>query len=363
MKISNYLLLILLLSSLLVSCVGSEVVTPPITPTPTIESVALERPWRIFLLRSYGEDHLASNRMRSGILEALARGGYSTPADTLELAEMALDLSPAVEEVPPELITAAIEAISEFEPDLVMVLDDEAARSVIPIYPDSTLPFVFTGLDGTPDQYALALPNVTGVLEHPYPEKTIQIAQRMGRQRDLLILGDQSLPVGSNAEALAAQLEASEELDLRQVITRETDDWEEWQLLVLEEASNMDFILLLRYQTLETDWGGQISEQSVLNWTLKNSPIPVFGLWLQTVQNGAVGGLVISTYAQGQLAGEMALEIAAGRSPAGIPVSRPQNNILAINAGAADYWNMKIPLEFLITARIERQFPIPVGGW
>lgn len=359
MKSSVYwLLLILGVSFLLAACVGEEPLLSP-TPTPT----ASIQPLRLFVLRSYGMEDLASNRMRAGILSSLAQGGYDVSRGTLALAELALNVESALSQVSPEQVNVAVEAIREFGPDIVMVLNDEAARTVIPLYPDTTLPFVFCGLAGIPSEYNLVRPNVTGVLEHPYPVETIRMAQKLTAQRDLLILGDESLPAATGATAIAAQLAADEELNLRRVVIYETNDWEEWQLLVLDAAAGMDFMLLLKYQTLENDWGGAIAEQSVLNWTLKNSPIPVFGLWLQTVSGGAVGGLTISTYAQGELAGEMALEIAAGRSPDEIPAARPTNNILVVNAEAVDYWNLKIPIEFLVTACIERQFPVPVGGW
>lgn len=360
MRSSFYLLLILVVSFLLAACVGEPSLPSP-TPTPTLSAPV--QPLRLFLLRSYGMKDLSSNRMRAGILSSLAQGGYDVSRATLELEELALDVEPSLSKSFPEQVNVAVGAIREFGPDLVVVLDDEAARTVIPLYPDTTLPFVFCGLAGIPHEYDLVRPNVTGVLEHPYPVETIRMAQRFTAQRDLLILGDESLPATTGATAIAAELAADEGLNLRRVVTCETNDWEEWQLLVLDEAAGMDFILLLKYQTLENDWGGQISEQSVINWTLKNSPIPVFGLWLQTVSTGAVGGLTISTYVQGELAGEMVLEIAAGRSPDEIPATRPINNILAVNAVAAEYWNLKIPLEFVVTARIERQFPVPVGGW
>lgn len=361
MKSSIFFLVILVVNLLLAACGGEALPSPVVSATPTLPR--LHQTLRVFLLRSYSMEDLASNQMRAGILESLARGGYDRAHSTLELAELALNAEPSLVQAFTEEAQVAIVEIRKFEPDVVVVLDDEAARTVIPLYPDITLPFVFCGLDGIPSEYGLVRPNVTGVLEHPHPGETVRMAQRFTEQKDLLILGDESLPTSTGAAAIAAELAADAELTLRRVATYETNDWEEWQLLVLDEATEMDFMLLLKYQTLENDWGGQISEQSVLKWTLKNSPIPVFGLWLPTVSNGAVGGLTISAYAQGELAGEMVVEIAAGRSLNEIPVARPVNNILAVNAGAADYWDLRIPLEFLIAARIERQFPVPVGGW
>jgi len=221
-----WLALVLGVSFLLVAC-GGELTLP--APTPTL--TAPVQPLRLFLLRSYGIEDLASNQMRTGVLESLSRGGYTVSHGTLSLAELALDVAPALDQVFPERVAVAVEAIQEFGPDLVVVFDDEAARTVIPLYPDVTLPFVFCGLDGIPSEYNLVRPNVTGVLEHPYPVETIRMAQQFTAQKDLLILGDKSLPAATGAAAIAAELAAAEELHLRRVITYETNDWEEWQLL------------------------------------------------------------------------------------------------------------------------------------
>jgi hypothetical protein len=45
-----------------------------------------------------------------------------------------------------------------------------------------------------------------------------------------------------------------------------------------------------------------------------------------------------------------------------LPVKGSEHNVLAVNVAAANYWDLDVPVEFLIAARVERYFPIALGG-
>ena len=340
---------------------ATETLEPPgsVTPLPL-----LSKPLRLFLVYSYSPAAPRSGEIRLGILETLARQGYNFFENTLELEEFSLNVT--AETAPEELASLAqeaVQAIQNYDPDVVIVLNDAAARAVIPAYPDFNQPFVFCGLKGDLQDSGLDRPNVTGVLEHPYPLQTARMAMEITQQQDsFIVLGDDS-PLGKTIiSAVYRQLITDATLESRPDL-RVTSRWEEWQQLVLRGTAASDFILLVGYSGLKDREDNTISDREALQWTLQNAPVPVFGLWVETTLEGAVGGLVLISYEQGVTAAEMALHIAQGASPSSIPATQPARNSLTLNFAAIEHWELRIPLVFLTTARIYRRFPaLEEGG-
>lgn len=359
----HLVLIVGLLCPLGAACSGAPATETPPPPESVTPLPLLSKPLRLFLVYSYSPAAPRSGEIRQGILETLARQGYNFFENTLELEEFSLNVTA---ETPPEelasLVQEAVQAIQNYDPDVVIVLNDEAARAVIPIYPDPNQPFVFCGLKGNPQDYDLNRPNVTGVLEHPYPLQTARMAMEITQKQDnFMVLGDDS-PMGKTIiSAVYRQLIADTMLESRPDL-HITSRWEEWQQLVLKEAAASDFILLVGYSGLQDREGNTISDREALQWTLRHAPVPVFGLWAGTTREGAVGGLALISYEQGVTAAEMALCIARGVSPSSILATQPARNILTLNFAAVEHWELRIPLVFLTTARIYRRFPAPEEG-
>jgi ABC-type uncharacterized transport system substrate-binding protein len=356
---------ILLLIALAGASCGQRVEEPRTsTSIPTAEFVG-EQPLRLFFVRTYSEEDPWSNRIRTGVLERLAQLDYAQASQNLVLSEFALRAETLRDSVEIEdRATAAIQEIKEFNPDVVIVADDEAARWVIRGYPDPTLPFIFCGLNSSAWEHGLSRPNVTGVLERTYPLQTVHLASAMKGQvpEKVLFLSDESIASTSEGEEVRAALLDAENALVEETVLHQTNDWEAWQTFVLEKASTFDVLLLGYFKNLVNDYGDHIPERTVLRWTLGNSSIPVFGLQLNTNEGGAVGGLAVSGYAQGQEAAELAVEIFRGTEPASLSHRVPGYNVLVVNLVAARYWDLDVPLELLIGARIERNFPIALGG-
>ncbi len=360
----HLVLIVGLLCPLGAACSGGPATEMPeplesVTPLPL-----LSKPLRLFLVYSYSPAVPQSGEIRQGILETLARQGYNFFESTLELEEFSLNVTAetASEELA-SLAQEAVQAIQNYDPDVVIVLNDEAARVVIPVYPDTNQPFVFCGLKGDLQDSGLDRPNVTGVLEHPYPLQTARMAMEITQKQDsFMVLGDDS-PLGKTIiSEVYRQLISDTTLESRPDL-RITSRWEEWQQLVLRGTETSDFILLVGYSGLKDRAENTISDREALQWTLQNAPIPVFGLWAETTLEGAVGGLALTQYEQGVTAAEMSLRIAQGASPSSILATQPARNSLTLNFAAIEHWELRIPLAFLTTARIYRRFPaLEEGG-
>jgi hypothetical protein len=355
MKRRLFVLVVIL--TLMVAC------GPTPSPTQAPASVSARAKLRLFLVNSYTEDDFWSQQVRTGILETLARGGYATVDGTLEMEIFYMDMRQVsvIDEARPAALRA-IERIADFQPDIVIVSGEEATRTIIPLYFDPTLSFVFCGFVGDPSLYGLDLPNVTGVVEALHPVQTVAMAYAfIGDAQQYMVLGDGS--ISGKARALSAYgVLLQSEYGTPAPRFRMAPTWAQWQRTVLEDAREVDFILLASHQGVTDAAGRLIDEKEVITWMLQNSPVPVFALTNIAIINGAVGGLVSYGYEEGSSVGEVVLRLAAGERPDNIPVHGPERNLLAINLASTRHWNLRIPITFPIAARIYGTQSAALGG-
>lgn len=336
---------------------------PQPSPTQPPQAVPVRTTLRLFVVDSYTEDDFWSQQVRTGILETLARAGYTTIDGTLELETFYMDMRhvSAIEDVKPAALRA-VERLADFEPDIVIVSGEEATRTVIPLYFDPTLPFVFCGFIGDPSSFGLNLPNVTGVVEALHPVQTVAMAYAFVEDAQrYLLLSDGS--VSGRARALSTYLDLGQsEYGVSTFSFKTVREWSDWRKTVLTAGEDVDFILLASYQGVVDDTGSLVAERDVIAWMLAYSPVPVFALSNHAVVNGAVGGLVSYGYEEGVSVGNIVLRLAAGEKPADIPIRGPERNLLAVNLASTRRWNLRIPITFPIAARIYGALPAAQGG-
>lgn len=321
---------------------------------------------RLFLINGYGAESFWASQMQTGLLETLARRGYSVAEKNLVWSTLHMDAGGPLTVAGHRALTEeAIAAIQAFAPDVVVVAGDEAAAAIILQYPDATMPFVFCGLKGDPRDYALVQPNVTGVLERYQPAQTVAMARDfIGEADAYMLLSDASLSGRAGAE-LAYARALNEVPETHELLLRVVGTWSQWQAVVLEETATMDFIILGSYQAILDDVhdvGRYVEGDRVMEWMVTRAPVPVFALSNDAVVRGAVGGLVSSGYAQGETTAPVAVQVAQGASPGAISARAPYRNLLAMNLPAARNWGLPIPVSFPLAARVYRTFPADQGG-
>jgi len=357
MKRHLSLLELMVILALVVAC------GPTPSPMPSPQAMPVRTTLRLFLVDSYTEDDFWSQQVRSGILETLARAGYATVDGTLELETFYMDMRhvSTIDDVRPVAILA-IERLANFEPDIVIVSGEESTRTIIPLYFDPTLPFVFCGFVVDPSSYGLDLPNVTGVVEVLHPVQTVAMAYGFVEDAQrYLLLSDGS--VSGRARALSAYLALGQsEYGVSTLSLKTVREWSDWRKTVLTAGEEADFILLAGYQGIVDDTGRLLDEREVMAWMFAYSPIPVFALSNHAVVNGAVGGLVSYGYEEGVSVGNDVLRLAAGETPADIPIHGPERNLLAVNLASTRRWKLRIPITFPIAARIYGSLPAAQGG-
>ena len=234
----------------------------------------------------------------------------------------------------------AIEKIAEFKPDLVIVFDDNACEFVAKRYIGRTIPFVFCGMNGNPEDYGFPTENITGVIERHYVKETTTLLKRLvpDINKIAMIMDDSSTSRGliNNLKVNSLTNEISE------IYT--TNDFDDWKARVEELQTKVDAIGLFQYHTIkERGREESLPPEDVLRWTLENNRLPEFGLFDFTIEEGALCGVTQSGEEQGRAAAEIAVKILEGIKPKDIPIKNPKKGIPIINIKRAESLNIKIP--------------------
>ncbi len=238
----------------------------------------------------------------------------------------------------------AMKRIEEFEPDLVMVFDDNACELVAKKYIGKTLPFVFAGMNGEPEDYGFPVENITGVIERGHVSESLELLKRLVPNITKgAILTDNS----PTSQGFIRRVRKTN-LPIEIYGFYSIDDFDGWKTKVKELQSEVDAVGFFVYHTIK-EKGGEVSlpAEEVLRWTLQNSQIPEFALFDFAVKSGALCGVTLSGYLQGKTAAKMALTILDGANPANIPIRVPQEGIPLINRRRAEELNIRIAEDVL----------------
>jgi ABC-type uncharacterized transport system substrate-binding protein len=292
----------------------------------------------ILLIFSYHAEYTWHAEEARGAEEVLQREGISSETFYLDTKR---HTSHEWEE---QIAAEAREKIGEYDPDLVIVFDDNACALVARHYVGESLPFVFCGVNADPAEYGFPANNVTGVLERPDLGASAELLQQLVPDARKAVL---ILDASPSAEGFAEGLEGvSLPVEITEIYF--TNDFAEWQAKVLQVQSEVDAIGLFTYHTIRRqDEEESMSPDEVLQWTLENSRLPEFATLDFTIEGGALCGVVLSPYEQGKTAAEIAIRILAGEKPSDIPVAIPQATRAMVNAARAEQLGIEIAEETL----------------
>ena len=319
----------LLLAAIISGCIVHEEVSPDVKTGK-----------KVLLIFSYHPEHPWVIEETRGVEDILKNKGVETEKFYLETKRK------TSAEWKKKVSEDAVKKIEEFKPDLVIVFDDNACELVAMKYAGKTLPFVFCGMNGDPEDYGFPAENIAGVVERHHFEETIDLLKQLVPDvKKVAIITDNS-PTSrrfvTRIEKTALPVEISE--------CYATDDFDVWKAEVKELQPKVDAIGLFVYHTIkdpEKDREVSLPPEDVLNWTLKNNKLPEFAFFDFTVRAGALCGVTLSGYEQGKAAAEIAIEILEGKEPADIPITCPEKGNPMVNERRAEELNITVPTDII----------------
>lgn len=193
--------------------------------------------------------------------------------------------------------------IDTIQPDVVIASDDNAAKFVISkYYKNSTIPFVFCGINWTVEKYGFPYKNVTGMIEVTPIKELFRVAQDIVNPKKGIFIGDNTITDKKDLARFEKYAkEAQIELDNKLV-----DTVDEWKETFKEAQSQYDFIILGHNSAIQ-GW----NDDEIKEFTLKNTK----KLTLTTyswMMDFAIIGFTIFPSEQGEWAANAALAILDG---------------------------------------------------
>lgn len=247
-----------------------------------------------------------------------------------------------------DISAKAIAKIDEFQPDVLMVFDDNACKYVAEHYNGSDLNVVFCGMNGYPVDYGFPSQNVTGIVEKELWQESYDLVVQLDPGvTNAVILLDSSATSAVAAKRIESLPLMKDLLGVYRIHT-----FEMWKEIVTMLQDSTGALGMFVYFSIKDGAGNPVPSEEVLEWTLQNNSLPEFAILDFTVKGGALCGVSVNGSTQGKMAAEMALRILDGESPANIPVVAPPKGEKHVNQKRVGELGITIPESVLKDATI-----------
>lgn len=312
---------------------------------------------RILIISSYHREYLWSQSTHAGVMAAMLRYGYLaneqqvkefTETDAIEndrvvLKKLWMNTKRKSRTSDIAYMTVDImEAIAEFNPDLVMLGDDNAANYIGNQLYDTEIPVVFWGINGLPIKYGLIDSmdrpghNITGVWQAGYYAEGLELLSKLvPNAKTFAILACDSVTARSNIKLLQG-LHRSGKLPLKLVEIVSTNDFTKFKQQAKALEAKVDAFFILNHDTMRDSEGNHLDMLDVGRWYLENINKPEASHEDQFVREGMLLTANDSGYNQGFTAFEMAFDILEqGLSPRLMRTKTPAHGPLMVNRNRA----------------------------
>ena len=185
-------------------------------------------------------------------------------------------------------------------------------------------PVVFAGIDKFEPEILQGHTAITGVAQHADYAETLKIARRLHPKAETIVV---SLPDTRTGKAIKKRLEKTYKADGGKI---QIEFWEGLSINEIRDklAARTDAPIVLTIGTTRSKAGRLLSSTEKASQIAEASLGPVYGTRDVLLGHGIIGGKLVSGYAQGQTAAELAIEVLRGRRPEDIPVLSESPNRL-----------------------------------
>ncbi|WP_320176084.1 ABC transporter substrate binding protein [Maridesulfovibrio sp.] len=234
--------------------------------------------------------------------------------------------------------------LAERRPEVVVLTDDYALKSLGQFLVDLDIPVVFLGVNGNARGYVNNVRKITGVFERPLVKRSVAYLTEIIGPGKFLVLMDDSL---SSRVFVQESLGGNQSFNVSGthadiLLIQNFLDWQE--KVKGAQAAGYTCIIIGTYHVFKDEQGKHISSADVIRWTSKYATVPVFALWDFSVGQGmAVGGYVLSGVDQGREALKMVKRILSGEKTENIPPVIGKRGQLLFSGPEMKRWNVTIP--------------------
>jgi ABC-type uncharacterized transport system substrate-binding protein len=236
----------------------------------------------------------------------------------------------------------AREIISQWDPDLVITVDDNAQEYCGKYYAGKKRPLiVFCGVSRPIETYGYPAENITGIQEISTLKKAVDfLDQRITHVKNISIISDAS-PLSEYLISITRDEMTA--LGKKVVSAEIAGTFNKWKSAVSAcQKNSSEAIYLVFYNDVKGGDGTNPTPKEVIKWTAANSRIPVFGLSPDIVDNGALFCVTGSGLEQGQEAAMIALALMKGQKILNYPVKTGKRGMVLFNKKTAERLGIEI---------------------
>jgi signal transduction histidine kinase len=277
-------------------------------------------PVNVLIIHSYYPTYEWSRAITAGILDSLSNSVYHDSEVYFEYMDAKRHFSPEYFASLAEVYKYKYKDAEKF--DLIICSDNYAidflcSDAGLAIFP-ADIPVVFCGANAYDPTWLERRPEMTGVIEHIEPDKTLDfILQVHPETRNLLVINDHNTLTSQIVTEQAKEAFAPYENELH-IIYLDDVSSSQMQEIVANVSDDTVIFLLLFNRDSE---GKEVTMSESIEMIAEVAKVPVYSAWDFYLGEGVVGGKLTSAYNEGKLAGELAIEVLDGTSPADLPVT------------------------------------------
>ena len=317
-----------------------------------------DTPKRVLIIQSYEKGHICGQPQEDGIIEAFQESDLEIGKD-VEFHHFYMDTKKTYT-TPAEIKQRgrlALEKVKKIQPDIVLVIDDNAVKTVMMPLIGSDIQVVFCGMNGQPEDYNMKKhfmdsrskpgANVTGVYEKLYLVKSIGVMKAvLPGLKKVFGITDYS-PTG-NAITNQFKKEIEEETPPVAFELVRVKDFAEYKSVI--SRVNQDHETGAIYPaalSLRTPEGKTYTAPDIFRWTIKNCDKPGMALNYFFSKLGIFGGAAVDFKAMGHQAGTKAVKIIRGSRAGDLPIEDANKYAIVFNLARAKELGINIPFEIL----------------
>ena len=286
---------------------------------------------RILVVHSYHQGLPWTDGLQTGIGRVFAGSGEEHDLDIRYLDMARLGGGESREDVVRNFVRHMTGMPNGRPYDVVIVSDNDALEAVLhhrgEVAPAT--PVVFCGANNFSPAMIAGQADVTGVAETPSFDRTLTLARELRPETGkILVLAEDTATGRQNMAILRQQLENAPS-GLEYEYSTATD------IAFLEERLSRltgEWAVLLMCRPFEAD--RLLSVKEAATRLSAAAPVPIFAAWDFWVGHGPVGGVAVSSEAQGEAAARMALRILGGERAEAIPVVMDSPNAPLLDQNA-----------------------------
>ena len=217
--------------------------------------------------------------------------------------------------------------------DLVIVSDNDALEAVLrnrdALAPEA--PLVFCGVNNFSPGMIEGQARVTGVAEVPSFAATLDLARRLRPGfRKLLVLAEDTETGRQNVDIMTSQLTGKMAgIDVELLMETDMGRLEKRLSMLTPEWAVLPMCRPFEGRRL-------LSVKDAASRLAAASPVPVLAAWDFWMGHGILGGVVVSSTAQGEAAARLGLRILKGEAAELLPVQADSPNVVILDQNALD---------------------------